>query len=749
MEDCNCVSSLTQSINAWIRPLSYQHRKSKLWQSRSNLDSDTTAVLLSRRFGTAFLMKVLRPLTLLFSILLLISGLLIKSPRSQSNSLPKAARYVADELLVKFARNAKADERLRQLGGQRLKDFGELRWQRIRVSDASLEHAIARYRNLPEVELVQPNFIYQTQATTNDPRLNELYGLTKIQAPTAWDSTTGSQNVVVAVLDLGIDYNHEDLSANMWRNPGETGVDALGANKSTNLVDDDGNGYVDDVFGIDTINDDTNPMDDGGHGTHVAGTIGAVGNNGKGVVGVNWAVSLMAIKSHGSDGNGTSASVIEAYQYAAMMRRRGVNVRVTNSSWGGAPEAASYDQALKDAIDDAGNADILNVCAAGNGNNDNDANPFYPASYDSPSILAVAASDQNDAPAAFSSYGANSVDIAAPGVGILSTFPVANGSYTFLGGTSMAAPHVSGAAALLFAYKPLLNRSTIKSLLMSNADPLPASWAAKPIVSGGRLNVLRALQNIPITNQIDNSDFFVRQQYADFLSRDPDAGGLAFWTDEINSCGSNAACVSARRVRVSGAFFGEPEFQQTGSFVYRVYKGGLGRRPSYVEFNADRPQVMPGPNLESMKQAFTLAFVQRADFLQKYAANTTAESFVDALITSIHQASNVNLTSQRGALVSRYNAGSDLNQRRAFALREAIEHSSFTSAEYNPTFVLMQYFGYLRREPDQGGYDFWLDVINNRVPNNYISMICGFTTSAEYQTRFAPVVSRTNADCQE
>ena len=689
------------------------------------------------------------PLLLTFLSILFLGSLFIP-PKSQSksNTLPTVATYVPDELLVKFRKEAKADERLKQLGGQKLKDYGELRWQRIRISGMSLGKALERYRSVPEVEAVQPNFIYRTQVTTNDPRLNELYGLTKIQAPNTWDRTTGSQSVVVAVLDLGIDYNHEDLNANMWRNPGETGVDGVGANKATNMVDDDANGYVDDVFGIDTINDDTNPMDDGGHGTHVAGTIGAVGNNAKGVVGVNWTVSLMAIKSHGFDGNGTSASVVEAYQYAAMMRRRGVNVRVTNSSWGGAPEAASYDQALKDAIDDAGNADILNVCAAGNSNNNNDASPFYPASYDSPSIVSVAASDQNDDPAAFSSYGATSVDIAAPGVAILSTFPVASGSYAVLGGTSMATPHVSGAAALLFAFNPLLNRSTMKSLLLTNTDPLPPSWGTKPIVSG-RLNVLRALQNIPTTNQIDNSDFFVRQQYTDFLARDPDPGGLAFWTNEINSCGSNSACVSARRVRVSGAFFGEPEFQETGSFIYRVFKGGLGRRPTFVEFNADRSQVMPGSNLENLKQAYTLSFVQRAAFVQKYEANTTAESFVDALIASIQQASNVNLSSQRSVLINRYNAGTDLNQRRAFALREAIEHTLFKTAEYNPTFVLMQYFGYLRREPDQGGYDFWLDVINNRIPNNYTSMICGFVTSAEYQLRFAPVVSRTNADCQE
>jgi subtilisin family serine protease len=660
--------------------------------------------------------------------------------------LPAAGKYVPDELLVKFAPGQQAEERLSRLGGVRLAEFPKIGWQRVRVHSMDLEKELEKYREAPDVLAVQPNFIYQTQATTNDPRLTDLYGLTKIQATTAWDRTIGTHDVVVAVIDLGIDYNHEDLNANMWHNPGEVGTDSTGANKSTNGIDDDGNGYVDDVYGIDTINHDGDPLDDGGHGTHVAGTIGAVGNNGKGVVGVNWSVNLMAIKSHAADGNGTSASVIEAFEYAAMMRRRGVNLRVTNSSWGGAPEAAVYDQALKDAINDAGTADILNVCAAGNSNNDNDGNPFYPATYDSASIISVAASDQNDNPAGFSSYGANSVDIAAPGVGILSTF---RGAYSFLSGTSMATPHVSGAAALLFAFNPYLNSSQVKSLLLNSVDPLPPTWAGKPTVSGGRLNVLRALQSIPTTNQIDSSEFFVTQQYSDFLGREPDAGGLAFWTSEIESCGSNPACVSARRVRVSGAFFGEPEFQETGSFVYRVYKGALGRRPSYTEFNTDRTQVVYDSNLETTKQSFVLSFVQRADFVQKYAPQTTAETFVDALIANILQSSNVNLGGQRDALISRYNSGSDLNQRRALTVRQAVEHSLFTSAEYNPTFVLMQYFGYLRREPDQGGYDFWLDVINNREPNNYPSMICGFITSAEYQLRFAPVVTRTNAECQQ
>jgi subtilisin family serine protease len=663
-----------------------------------------------------------------------------------------AGEYVPGELLIKYGassgqRRLALKNQISQTGAVELREL-DSDWSQVKLPNGvDVAEGLQRYQSMSGVELVQPNFVYHAETSPNDPRYGELYGAQKISAPQAWDVTTGSTNVVVAVIDLGVDYNHEDLNANMWRNPGEQGADGNGNNKATNQIDDDGNGYVDDVFGIDTINHDSNPMDDGGHGTHVAGIIGAVGNNGIGVVGVNWVVRIMAIKSHDFAGNGTSASVVEAFQYAKKMRTMGINVRVTNSSWGGDPEAPSYDQALKDAIDAAGNAGILNACAAGNFSRDNDVTPFYPATYDSPSIISVAASDQNDNRAGFSSYGATSVDLAAPGVGILSTY---HGSYAALSGTSMAAPQVSGAAALLAGRNPYLSMSQLKSLLMNNVDPLPASWANTPVVSGGRLNVFKALQNIPTTNPIDDAQTFVRQHYLDFLDRQPDPGGLAYWTNEITKCGNDQVCVRNRRIDVSAAFFVEQEFQQTGAFIYRLYGASLARRPSYGEFVVDHSQVTGGSNLEAKKAAFADQFVTRQEFLTRYPTSMSVGDYVDGLLNTANTYSGVSNTNQRTDLINAHNqclSGSTQSHCRAVTLRQIADDTAFANALYDPSFVLMQYFGYLRREPDQGGYNFWLNVLRSGAPSR--GMVCSFITSVEYQVRFAPVVSHSNTECSQ
>jgi hypothetical protein len=250
------------------------------------------------------------------------------------------------------------------------------------------------------------------------------------------------------------------------------------------------------------------------------------------------------------------------------------------------------------------------------------------------------------------------------------------------------------------------------------------------------------------TNPIDDPQAFVRQQYLDFLSREPDPEGLAFWTNEITRCGNDASCIHRRRVEVSAAFFVENEFQQTGSFIYRLYKGVLGRQPSFAEFSTDRPLVVGGANLDQSKAAFADAFVQRTEFTQKYQASTTADSFVNALIQTIRASSGVDLSSQRAALVNTYNTGGNMAQSRSLTVRAAIEDAGFKQAEYNPSFVLMQYFGYLHRDPEQGGYLFWLNVLNNQ-PGNFKGMVCAFVTSAEYQLRFGPVITRSDRDCSQ
>jgi len=338
------------------------------------------------------------------------------------------------------------------------------------------------------VIVAEPNYIRSIVASPppNDPFWldNTLWGLQKIQAQQTWNTyTTGDGAVVIADIDTGVRYTHPDLVANMWTNPGEI---------PGNLVDDDSNGYVDDIRGIDTLNHDSNPMDDNGHGTHTAGTFGAVGNNATGVVGVNWNVKILACKFLNSAGNGTDAGAIECFNYIVALKRRGINIRVSNNSWGGGP----FSQPLKDAIDAAGAENILNVFAAGNGGADqvgdnNDLTPHYPSSFDSPSIVAVAASNTADSRASFSNYGAASVDLAAPGVQITSTFFVGNNAnYKSLNGTSMAAPHVAGAAALLLAQNPNVPVAGLKSLLLDNVTPLQ-QWSGI-VATGGRLNVFQA-----------------------------------------------------------------------------------------------------------------------------------------------------------------------------------------------------------------------------------------------------------------
>jgi len=248
-------------------------------------------------------------------------------------------------------------------------------------------------------------------------------------------------------------------------------------------------------------------------------------------------------------------------------------------------------------------------------------------------------------------------------------------------------------------------------------------------------------------NPLDTSEYFVRQQYVDILNREPDEAGFNYWTNKILACNGDVDCVRSQRTGVAAAFFIENEFRLSGAFIYNVYKSALGRRPVYAEYSADRKQVAGGPGLEAQQTAFAAAFVRRAEFVTRYETNSSAESFVDALLANVRQASGVDLSSQRDSLIGRYNTGASQTDSRTLVLRDVTDSGAVRDANYNGAFVLVEYFGYLRRNPDQRGYDFWLNVLNTDDPGNYRGMVCSFITSTEYQRRFSAVVSRSNVDC--
>jgi hypothetical protein len=249
------------------------------------------------------------------------------------------------------------------------------------------------------------------------------------------------------------------------------------------------------------------------------------------------------------------------------------------------------------------------------------------------------------------------------------------------------------------------------------------------------------------TNPLEMAEYFVRQQYVDLLNREPDEGGFNYWSDRILECGTDDLCISARRRDVAAAFFIEQEFQQTGSFIYGLYKSALERQPRFAEYTVDRQQLVVGPDLAAQKQALVNAFVRRPEFVARYQGNTTAPTFVDALLAAVWQSAGVDLDSERAALIARYAAGSSLEESRAGVVQMVGENAALLQSQYNNAFVLAEYFGYLRRDPDIGGYNFWLNVLNDREQGNFRGMVCAFITSAEYQQRFSNVISRTNADC--
>lgn len=445
-------------------------------------------------------------------------------------------KYADGELLVKFKSGVVSSSSLKAhqaVGASVTKKFSIVHnLELVKLPQGlSVKDAITRYMSDPDVEYAEPNYIKHAativakdiianQVIPNDQYFGQQWALRNtgqfaggtpgadIKATTAWNISKGS-GVIVAVLDSGIDYNHPDLVGNIWTNPGETSC--------TDGIDNDNNGFIDDCKGGDFTrcaefdqkgvciihkNRDGDPMDDYGHGTHVAGIIGAVGNNSLGITGVMWTVQLMAVKILNAQGEGTAGDEIDGIEYAVAN-----GAKIINASFGGSEFIASE----RDAI---ANSAVLFITAAGNDGTNNDLTPFFPASYTNPpygglpNIISVASTSQNDIRSSFSNFGLNSVHVAAPGEYILSTVPIGltsfapsfctNSSaagYDFCSGTSMAAPHVSGLAGLLYSYYYTgFNYSQIRTMIFRYVDPQPSlsGW----IATGGRINAFKALSSL-------------------------------------------------------------------------------------------------------------------------------------------------------------------------------------------------------------------------------------------------------------
>jgi serine protease len=554
-----------------------------------------------------------RLLTLCFCLLIAIASA-NAAPRGKGSKtvnisnpldgLRRTARYAPDRLIIKFkksARLSKAQMTALTKGTQKHRFRSGARLFKL-PKGKNVNQIIARLKKNPNVEYVQRDHYLKAHATKpNDELLEECWGLDNtgqtlgeidadIDAPEAWDITTGSSDVIIAVIDTGVDYTHSDLAANMWINAGEI---------PDNGIDDDGNGYIDDVHGISVIAGEVSgdPYDDHaglGHGTHVAGILGAVGNNSKGISGVNWNVRIMALKFLDSSGGGYESDAAICIDYAVTM-----GAHITNNSYGG----PDHSQALLDAIVRSSNAGVLFVTSAGNATLDLDSIPAYPASYDVPNIISVAATEHSDSIAMFSNYGRNTVHVGAPGENIYSTVP--GGNYQHADGTSMAGPMVAGIAGLVLANEPDISMADLRDRVLWTGDRLFSLETTT--ITGFRVNAHKALlgmYNVRIMNNPQLPNGTVSVPY----STDMEATGFSppfTWSWEAKNYaereGSNGFTFDGvaqdwkRDNSVWGLDlpFSFPFFDSTQTKVW-VHSNG------YLEFSATRPGTVDLPSGEDV-----------------------------------------------------------------------------------------------------------------------------------------------------
>ncbi|HKY62208.1 MAG TPA: S8 family serine peptidase [bacterium] len=394
--------------------------------------------------------------------------------------------YRCQEALVKFSRRlgpADIERLLESHGASVLRRFPLTRLHLISFpATRETREWIAAFRQEPGVLVAETNDYVSAQALPDDPSFNLLWGLNNtgqtgglagadIAVEQVWDSFQDGSGVVVAVIDTGVDHLHPDLAANMWVNAGEI---------PANGIDDDGNGFIDDIHGYDFVNNDGDPMDDHQHGTHVAGILGAVGNNGVGVAGVAWSAKIMALKFLDESAGGSASGGVLAIEYALAN-----GAKILNNSWG----SSSFNKALESAILEADSQGALVFAAAGNQGRDIDSSPFYPAGHDLPNIVSVASIDDADELSSFSNFGLRNVDFGAPGGEVFSTKPA--NAYGYISGTSMASPHAAGAAALLWTQFPGLSHRQIRNLILQGVAP--RSYLAGKTVMGGLLDVGNSL----------------------------------------------------------------------------------------------------------------------------------------------------------------------------------------------------------------------------------------------------------------